>query len=119
MSYTHFSGVDAGTLRVNGITSSTTKAGGTLAVPITARYIAMTTGGAEALTLANGAEGQMITLNLTTDGGNGTLTPATSTGFSTIVFVAAKDNATLQYVDDTVGWVIVGAAGILAPPVIS
>lgn len=95
---------------------STTKAGGTLAVPITRRYVAMTTGGVEALTLADGLPGQEIDLVLATDGGDGTLTPATCSGFATIVFADAGDRATLRYVNDSVGWVIVGTSGVSAPP---
>lgn len=99
--------------------TSTTKAGGTLAVPITHRYVSMTTGGVEALTLANGVPGQRITITLGTDGGDGTLTPATCTGFATIVFADAKDTVTLEYIDDTVGWVLIGYYGTAAPPVVS
>lgn len=100
-------------------TGSTVKAGGTLAVPITHRQVIMTTGGAEALTLANGKPGQRLNLVLGTDGGDGTLTPATKTGFSTIVFADAKDTAELEYVDDTVGWIVLGTAGVPAPPVLT
>lgn len=94
-------------------------AGAVLAIPVTHDYVAKTTGGVEALTLANGKPGQIITIALVVDGGTGTLTPATASGFATIVFADAGDTATLRYVDDTVGWVIIGAAGIAAPPVIS
>jgi hypothetical protein len=109
-------GYAAGIVAVSG---ATTKAGGALAVPITHRLVTMTTGGVEALTLANGKPGQMLTITLGTDGGDGTLTPATCTGFATIVFADAKDTATLLYVDDTIGWVLVGSYGTAAPPVVS
>lgn len=108
-----------GGLRLGRVGSSTTCAGGVLAIPVTHRYVAKTTGGAEALTLANGFPGQIITISLVTDGGDGTLTPATRTGFSTIVFADAKDTATLMYVDDTVGWIMLGYYGTAAPPVVS
>lgn len=107
------------TIDKTGPKSSTTKAGGTLAVPLTARYVAMTTGGAEALTLADGFPGQVITLSLVTDGGDGTLTPATSSGWATAVFADAGDTLTFEFVDSTVGWIIVGGTGVLAPPVIT
>ncbi len=112
------------TLHVGGLVlarvgSATTVAGGVLAIPVTHRYVAKTTGGAEALTLANGFPGQILTISLVADGGDGTLTPATKTGFATIVFADVKDTATLMYIDDTVGWIIIGTAGIPAPPVIS
>jgi hypothetical protein len=99
----------------------TTVAGDALAIPVTHSYVAKTTAAdAEALTLANGTPGQFLTIALVVDGGgDGTLTPTTKTGFATIVFADAGDNVTLLYVDDTVGWVIVGAAGVAAPPVIT
>lgn len=92
-----------------------------LVIPVTHRVVVKTTGAdAEALTLANGVPGQVLTITLAVDGGGtGTLTPATKTGFTTIAFADAGDTATLLYVDDTVGWVIVGAAGVAAPPVIA
>jgi hypothetical protein len=102
---------------VAAVAGATTKAGAVLAVPITHRFVTMTTGGVEALTLANGVPGQRITITLGTDGGDGTLTPATCTGFATIVFADAKDTATLEYIDDTIGWVLIGSYGTAAPPV--
>ena len=98
---------------------ATTSAAASLAIPVTARYVAKTTGGAEALTLANGKPGQKITIVLVVDGGDGTLTPTTMSGFATIVLADAGDTVTLEYVDDTTGWIIVGAAGVAAPPVIT
>lgn len=106
----------------NRLTASTTSAADALAIPVTARYVAKTTGAdAEALTLADGSfEGQELTLSLVTDGGGtGTLTPATSSGWATIVFADAGDTAHLRFIDATVGWVIVGLAGVAAPPVIT
>jgi hypothetical protein len=90
-----------------------------LAIPVTHAYVAKTTGAdAEALTLAEGKPGQVLIVNLVVDGnGDGTLTPVTATGWATIVFADASDQATLLYVDDTIGWVILGAKGKAAPPV--
>jgi tartrate dehydratase alpha subunit/fumarate hydratase class I-like protein len=103
------------------ITEGTTCAGDVLAIPVTHRYVAKTTAGdAEALTLADSVPGHLLTISLVTDGGgDGTLTPTTKTGFSTIVFADAKDTATLLYVDDTIGWILVGYYGTAAPPVVS
>jgi hypothetical protein len=101
------------------VSGATTKAGGVLAVPITARFVTMTTGGVEALTLANGVPNQEITITLGTDGGDGTLTPATCTGFATIVFADPKDTVHLRYIDDTIGWILIGYYGTAAPPVVS
>ena len=99
---------------------TTTSAADSLAIPITHAHVAKTTGAdAEALTLANGTPGQILTIDLAVDGnGDGTLTPTTKTGFTSIVFADAGDNATLMYIDDTVGWIILGTAGVTAPPVI-
>ena len=66
-------------------TGATTCAADVLAIPITHAFVTKTTGGdAEALTLANGTAGQLLVITLGTDGnGDGTLTPATSTGWAT------------------------------------
>mgnify|MGYP001550913301 CR=1 FL=1 len=98
--------------------TATTSAADSLAIPVTHRYVAKTTGAdGEALTLANGTPGQVLTISLVTDGGgDGTLTPATSSGWATIVFADAGDTATLEYVDDTTGWIVVGLAGVSAAP---
>jgi hypothetical protein len=98
---------------------NTTCAADVLAIPVTHAYVAKTTGGdAEALTLADGVPGQVLVVNLTTDGGgDGTLTPATKTGFLTIVFADAQDQAVLLYVDDSIGWILIGAKGATQPPV--
>lgn len=98
---------------------TTTSAADSLAIPVTHAYVAKTTGAdAEALTLANGKPSQILVINLTTDGGgDGTLTPATATGWATIVFADAGDQATLMYVDDVIGWIILGLKGVSAPPV--
>lgn len=102
-------------------TGSTTCAADVLAIPVTHEVVVKTTGAdAEALTLANGIQGQILCIVLGTDGGgDGTLTPTTKTGFATIVFADAGDIATLKYVDDSAGWIILGTAGVTAPPVIS
>ena len=90
-----------------------------LAIPVTHPYVSKTTGGdAEALTLANGLPGQVLGIELATDGGgDGTLTPVTAQGWATIVFADAGDKAVLMYVDDTVGWIIIGLHGKVQPPV--
>lgn len=96
-----------------------TVAGATLVIPVTKRVVAKTTGAAEALTLADGLPGQALTIVLVTDGGDGTLTPTTKTGFATIVFADAGDSADLEFVDATTGWVIRGLSGVAAPPAIT
>ena len=98
----------------------TTSAADALAIPITHRVVSKATrADAEALTLADGAFiGQRLLIFLATDGGgDGTLTPTTKAGFSTIVFADKGDNVDLEWTAS--GWIITGAAGIAAPPVIS
>lgn len=113
--------VAVGGLRIGVDAGSTTVAADALAIPVTHRFVDKATGGdAEALTLADGNPGQLLTITLGTDGGgNGTLTPSTATGFASIVFADAGDTVTLQYVDDTVGWVLVGAWGATAQPAVN
>jgi len=109
-------------LTPGGVTAgSTTSAADSLAIPVTHRVVLKTTGAdAEALTLADGVPGQILTIALVTDGGgDGTLTPATALSWATIVFADAGDTATLQFVDATTGWIILGVFGLSAQPVIT
>jgi hypothetical protein len=96
-----------------------TVAADVLAIPVTHGIVQKTTGAdAEALTLADGEPGQLLIINLTTDGGgSGTLTPTTATGWLTIVFADAGDQAVLWYMNDVIGWIILGLSGKAAPPV--
>ena len=92
-----------------------------LVIPLTHPMVSKTTGAdAEALTLANGAPGQTVIINLGTDGGgDGTLTPVTATDWATIVFADAGDQARLGYVDDTIGWIILSVFGLTAQPTVT
>jgi len=101
--------------------SATTSDADSLAIPITHGIVAKTTGAdGEALTLADGAPGQLLLIYLAVDGGgNGTLTPSKKTGFSTIIFADKGDNVLLKYIDDTIGWVLVGGMGPDGPPLIT
>lgn len=69
-------------------------------------------------TLANGIPGQVLTVFVAgispsgaTTGGNYTITPTTSTGFTSIRLTAVKDFVTLLYLDDTNGWAITNYGG--------
>ena len=74
------------------------------AASITTYYTAWTTGGVEALTLANGAQkGQLKKIQLVSDGGTGTLTPTTLTGGTTITFADVGDYVILAW--DASSWV--------------
>jgi len=103
------------------LTAATTVAADALVIPVTHEVVSKTTGAdGEALTLADGSPGQVLVIVLVVDGGgDGTLTPATATGWATIVFADAGDTVSLKFVDGTVGWVILGSAGVAAPPVIT
>lgn len=61
-------------------------------------------------TLANGKPGQLLTIEITEVQGSGTwtLTPTTKTGFTSLLFEAVGDRVSLLYIDNTVGWIIVG-----------
>lgn len=102
-------------------TGETASAADSLVIPITAPLCLKTTGDdAEALTLADGTFiGQQITIQLVVDGGgDGTLTPATSTSIGTIVFADAGDLATVEWRGATTGWVLLGTcdlAGVGGP----
>ena len=81
------------------------------AVDITNMVTSLTTTGAsQALTLADGAAGQLKVITHTVDGGSAVLTPTTKIGFSTITFTAVGDTATLVYT--SAGWAIIGSRGV-------
>ncbi len=94
----------------HGLTGSVQTLTGAGAVNLTTTTTQIVTTGANALTLANGAHGQIKTLAMITDGGDGTLTPTTKTGYSTIVFNDAGDGCILQYFT-TLGWIVIGNFG--------
>lgn len=88
------------------------------AVNVTSYYTAVTTTGANALTLANGTfPGQLKKIQLIVDGGDGTLTPTSLTGGTTITFADAGDYALLLWDGDS--WIPVelgnDADGATAP----
>ena len=80
------------------------------AVDVTSAVTKLVTTGANALTLANGTNGQLKTICMITDGGDGTLTPTTKTGFTTITFNDVGDSVQLQYFT-TQGWICIANNG--------
>ena len=62
----------------------------------------ITTTGADAFTLADGATGQIKVIIMTVDGGDATVTPTTLATGTTITFGAVGDNVTLVY--GALGW---------------
>jgi hypothetical protein len=89
----------------------------TVAVSVAVTTTALTTTGvAQAITLANGTNGQIKIITHIANGGTGTavLTPATSAAdYSTITFSSVGDTATLQY-HTTGGWYILSLRGAVA-----
>ena len=70
-----------------------------------------TTGSNQALSLANGANGQLKIVTMVADGGDGILTPTTFANGSTITFNDVGDSAILVY-NTTGGWAVVGSTGV-------
>lgn len=93
-----------------GLIGGTQALSGAGAVNLTTLVTKITTTGANALTLANGTDGQVKILTMVVDGGDGTLTPTTKTGYSTITFNDAGDGCILVYTTTT-GWMIVANNG--------
>lgn len=111
----------AGNTTINGTATGYTKIGhglvgatqalsGAGAVNLTTVVTKITSTGANALTLANGTDGQIKILTMVVDAGDATLTPTTKTGYSTIVFNDAGDGCTLIYTTTT-GWMVVANNG--------
>jgi len=74
----------------------------------------ISTGAAQAITLADGANGQIKTIIHTSDGGSGVLTPTTKPStYTTITFTNLGDSVTLQFITG-VGWCIIGIYGAVA-----
>ena len=69
-----------------------------------------TTGSNQALTLANGANGQLKIVTMVADGGDGVLTPTTFANGSTITFNDVGDSVLLVY-NTTGGWAAVSNVG--------
>jgi len=70
----------------------------------------VTTTAADAYTLADGTVGQIKIITMTVDGGDGTITPTTFAGGSTIALNDAGDSIMLTYAT-TIGWVIIANNG--------
>ena len=63
----------------------------------------------EGINLAAGGTMQIITFALASEeGGDFAITPDTSSGFVQINLTATGDNATLRYIDSSIGWTLIG-----------
>jgi hypothetical protein len=92
---------------------TTTKDASNAAIPVTDAIVLGTSGAASAWSLPNGEEGQILTVQIVTDGGEATITPDTCAGcgWATAVLTDDIDGITFLYVDDTVGWIVIGTSG--------
>jgi len=106
-----------GNLTSNGALISTPQAlSGAGAVNVTTLTTAVTTTApAQALTLADGTNGQIKTIvhQALSGGGTWVLTPTTKTGYTTITSGAVGDTCTLQFFT-TIGWCILSLRGAIA-----
>ncbi len=98
--------------------NSTQSLSGAGAVDITSAVTKVTTTGTDALTLADGQAGQIKVIIMIVDGGDGTLTPTTLLGGSTITFADAGDAVVLLWVA-TLGWVRIAQGGPGVGPVMA
>jgi hypothetical protein len=81
------------------------------AVDLTSQITHFTsTGAAEALTLADGTNGQIKTIIHVTDGGSGVLTPTNFGGGTNITFDAVGDSVTLIFTNSK--WYVIGSNSI-------
>ena len=92
------------TIAGNLFESYTAYSAGAGALPVTTDCIFLTTGGAEALTLADGVIGQKLTIIMVSDGGDGTVTPNAFGNGTTITF-DNNDSVVLRF-DGTSWWVV-------------
>lgn len=97
--------VTAGRVNVNGSQSLS----GAGAVDVVNGVTLLTTTGANALTLADGVTGQVKTIVMITDGGDGTLTPTNFGNGTTATFNDAGDSLTLIFVNSK--WYILANSG--------
>ena len=98
-----------GPLRLSDTPQTLTGAG---AVNITSSITWLVTNAANALTLADGAEGQIKYIIMKTDGGDGTLTPANFGNGSTITFNDVGDSAHLLFTNAK--WYFMGGTATVA-----
>jgi hypothetical protein len=73
-------------------------------VDITSAITHLVTNGANALTLADGVEGQLKFIVMKTDGGDGTLTPANFANGTTLTFNDVGDSIQLMFTNGSWHW---------------
>jgi len=98
--------ISGGFLRLSQTPQTLTGAG---AVDITSAITWIVTTGTNALTLADGVEGQTKMIVMKTDGGDGTLTPANFAQGTSIAFDAVGDSVSLLFTN--AAWHVMGGRG--------
>ena len=79
------------------------------AIPVTDALVLGTIAATDAWSLPNGEEGQILCVAIITDGGEATITPDTANAsWATVKLTSDRDGITFQYIDDTIGWMIIG-----------
>ena len=99
--------LDSGYLRYSAAPQVLVGAG---AVNLITQITHIETTGANALTLADGVEGQTKIIVMTVDGGNGTLTPTNGAGYTTLGFHDVGDSVHLLFTNGK--WFIIGEYGM-------
>lgn len=97
------------TFASTGVASTLSGAG---AVPITARSADVTSTGADVMSVADGAIGQLLNITHVVDGGSAIITPANGLGYTTITLPAIGDSCALEM--KSAGWAVVGLGGLTA-----
>lgn len=89
---------------------------GITAVPLNYSLVKKTyaNGVNESGTLVDGILGQVIkiVIDCVNTSGNFVLTPTTKAGFTSLTFAEKGDQATLLFLDNTNGWIIIGETGV-------
>ena len=98
--------------QMHGEESRNNYTGGAGAIPLTAKHVSLVTTGADALTLADGYDGQDLYIVMVTDGGDGTLTPSNFQDGTTITFDDVGDDAMLKFLSGN--WHFVAGSATVA-----
>jgi len=101
--------VSGGFLRLN-MAPQSLAVSGALIVNVTSAVTNITTTGNATLTLADGVQGQIKTITMSTDGGDAVLTPLNRSGYATITFNDVGDTVTLMFNNSK--WNIIGYYGV-------
>lgn len=87
---------------------------GITAIPLSYSVVRIANTGSRSMTLANSIPGKVLQIQCYSGGPTGnviTITPATSTGWSSATMNTLGHSLTLRYIDDTIGWIVVGYYG--------